>query len=159
MGQCSKLPPSYSDLPDASSPNLHRSHPTHKENEAIWKSTSDSWKDALTVSQYLEESAYLMTVPLAKNHRMTRWVLVDKNLPPDQRPLLASCETFRKQSLVSDSERNLSETITRGIASVYCDPVYRGRGYASASLGCLQWYGKGNENEIDWLHNEKYAWC
>lgn len=135
MGQYfSRLFPSYSNLPDATSPGLHLSHPTDNENEAIWKSTSGAWRDALTVSQYMEESVYLMTVPLARNHGMTQWILVDKNLPPDQRPLLASCETFRKRSLINDVKGNLTETITHGIASVYCNPAYRGRGYASRML-------------------------
>ena len=132
MGQYfSRLLPSSPGLPESSSPDLHLSHPTDNENKSIWNSTSTSWKDALTIPQYLEEAAYLMTVPLAKNQAMTQWILVDKRLPPDQRPLLASCETFRKRSLVSDPEGNVSESITHGIASVYCDPAYRGRGYAS----------------------------
>lgn len=36
---------------------------------------------------------------------------------------------------------------------------YRSVKRTETSLGCLQWYGKGKEDEIDWLHNEKYAWC
>lgn len=118
-------------LPDAGSPDLHLSHPTDLENISIWKLSSNAWKDALSIPQYLEESAYLMTVPLAKDGGMTQWVLVDKTLRPNQRPLLASCETFRKRSLVSDAKGNITETVTHGIASVYCDPRYRGRGYAS----------------------------
>lgn len=118
-------------LPNATSNDLHLSHPTDEENTWIWELTSKKWKEALTPSSYLEASAYLMTVPRANDGGMTQWVLVDKNLPPGQRPLLASCETFRMRSLVSDAEGNVSETITHGIASVYCDPKYRGRGYAS----------------------------
>ncbi|OJD18687.1 hypothetical protein AJ78_01302 [Emergomyces pasteurianus Ep9510] len=118
-------------LPDALSPSLHLDHPTDAENTAIWRLTSGEWKDALPVDIYLEESLYLMTVPLAKDGGMTQWVLVDENLPLDQRPLLASCETFRKRSWVSDKHGNVSHHITHGVASVYCDPRYRGRGYAS----------------------------
>ncbi|EEH07038.1 conserved hypothetical protein [Histoplasma capsulatum G186AR] len=98
---------------------------------AIWTLTSNSWKDALPADIYLEESLHLMTVPLAKDGGMTQWVLVDKNLPRERRPLLASCETFRKRSWVSDKYGNVAEFITHGVASVYCDPRYRGRGYAS----------------------------
>ncbi|KAK2763219.1 hypothetical protein FQN54_009855 [Arachnomyces sp. PD_36] len=118
-------------LPDALSPTLQLDHPTDAENLAIWKLTSDAWKDALPVDIYLEESAYLMTVPLAKDGGMTQWVLVDETSPPLQRPVLASCETFRKRSWISDKDGNVTETITHGVASVYCDPRYRGRGYAS----------------------------
>ena len=124
-------------LPDSSSPKLHLSHPTDEENVSIWMLTSNSWKGALTIPQYLEESSYLTTVPLAKDGGMTQWVLVDKTLPPNQRQLLASCETFRKRSLISDPSGNVTETITHGVASVYCDPKYRRRGYASRLLNDL----------------------
>ncbi|OAX83302.1 hypothetical protein ACJ72_02335 [Emergomyces africanus] len=124
-------------LPDGLSPALHLDHPTDAENTAIWTLTSNEWKDALPVDIYLEESPYLMTVPLAKDGGMTQWVLVDKNLPQDERPLLASCETFRKRSWVSDKQGNVSQHITHGVASVYCDPRYRGRGYASRLMNEL----------------------
>jgi len=119
------------ELQDSSSPELHLTHPEPEENVAIWTLTSNAWKDALTIPLYLEESSYLMTVPLAKDGGMSQWVLVDRNLPPNQRPLLASCESFRKRSLISDTHGNVTEGITHGVASVYCDPKYRGRGYAA----------------------------
>ncbi|KAH8700370.1 hypothetical protein BGW36DRAFT_395482 [Talaromyces proteolyticus] len=121
-------------LLDSNSPALHLTHPTDAENLSIWNLTASSWKDALPESVYLKESSYLMTVPLAKDGGMTQWILVDKNLPPNQRALLASCETFRKRSwIITDEEgvSNLTEMVTHGVASVYCDSKYRGRGYAS----------------------------
>lgn len=75
-----------------------------------------------------------MTVPLARQGGMTQWVLVDKNLYRDQRQILASCESFRKRSLTSDSEGRVLDGITHGIASVYVVPEHRGRGYASRLL-------------------------
>lgn len=28
------------------------------------------------------------------------------------------------------------------------------------SLGCLRWYGSsGGEDSVEWVYNEKYAWC
>lgn len=121
----------YSALPNARSPSLHLAHPTDLENLAIWELTADAWKDALSVDMYVQEAAYLMTVPLARNGGMTQWVLVDKNLPPDQRPLLASCETFLKRSWISDTDGNVTEAITHGVASVFTDTRLRGQGYAS----------------------------
>ena len=118
-------------LPDADSLDLHLSHPTAAECQAIWKLSSHAWKDALSLPQYLEESAYMTTVPLAKDGGMTNWILTDKNLPPDLRPILCSCETFRKRAFVSDRDGNLSEKIVHGVASVFCDPGYRQRGYGS----------------------------
>lgn len=62
---------------------------------------------------------------------MTSWILTDKNLPPDQRPILCSCETFRKRAFVSARDGNLSEKTIHGVASVFCDPTLRLRGYGS----------------------------
>ncbi|GIJ99563.1 hypothetical protein Aspvir_001697 [Aspergillus viridinutans] len=121
-------------LPDSTSPDLHLSHPTDEENLRIWKLTSNEWKDALTIPQYLEESAYLMAIPLARNKGMTQWILVDRTLAPNQRPILASCETFRKLSLLSYPMKHSQLVVVHGIASVYCNPDYRGRGYASRLL-------------------------
>ncbi|KAI0378631.1 hypothetical protein F5Y04DRAFT_148464 [Hypomontagnella monticulosa] len=125
---------SIDDLPDSNSPNLGLDHPTPNECAKIWTNTSASWKDALTVTAYLTESQYLTTVPLAKNGGMTTWILVDKGLRPDERPILCSCESFRKRSLTSDAEGMVEETIIHGIASVFCPPEYRGRGYAARHM-------------------------
>ena len=122
---------SLADLPDARSPDLHLSHPTAGECQTVWRLSSLAWTDALSLPQYLEESAYLTTVPLAKDGAMTNWILTDKNLPPDQRPILCSCETFRKRAFIRASNGNLSEKIIHDVASVFCDPVLRRRGYNS----------------------------
>jgi GNAT superfamily N-acetyltransferase len=121
-------------LPDSTSPELRLSHPTDEENRRIWQLTSNEWKDALTIPQYMEESAYLMTIPLADNKGMTQWILVDRSLAPNQRQILASCETFRKLSLISYPMKPSQLVVVHGIASVYCNPDYRGRGYASRLL-------------------------
>ena len=118
-------------LPHAQSPDLRLSHPTAGEFLSIWKLSWLEWGDALSLPLYLEESAYLTSIPLAKDGGMTLWILVDKNLPPDQRPILCSCETFRKRSLIGDTEGNVTEMTIHSVASVFCNPTYRGRGYAS----------------------------
>lgn len=121
-------------LPDSNSPDLYLSHPTPDECVKIWTNTSASWKDSLTVPIYLKESLYLTTVPLAKDGGMSTWILVDKNLPPNERPILCSCESFRKQALTSDAAGDVSDTIVHGIASVFCPPAYRRRGYAARMM-------------------------
>jgi GNAT superfamily N-acetyltransferase len=118
----------------AQSPDLHLDHPTAGECVSIWKLNSSEWKDALSLPLYLEEWAYMMSTPLVKDGGMTVWILVDKNLPPDRRPILCSCETFRKRSLVGDSRGSVTETIIHGVASVFCNPAYRGRGYGSRMM-------------------------
>lgn len=124
-------------LVSGKSSELHLAHPTARECLAIWKFTSNEWKDALSPSQYLEESAYLLTIPLATDGGMTLWILVDKNLPPDQRPILCSCETFCKRSMISDAKGIFTETITHGVASLFCHPAYRRRGYGSRMMNEL----------------------
>lgn len=83
---------------------------------------------------YLERERYLMTVPLSKDGGMTHWILVNKNLPPNERPILGSCESVRKRALISDKHGNVSEGISHGIGSVFSNPAYRGRGYASRMM-------------------------
>lgn len=125
---------STTELPDPNSSNLNLSHPTQYECVKIWTSTSDCWKDSLSLPVYLSESKFLMTVPLAKDGGMNNWILVDKDLAPNQRPILCSCESFRKRSLTSDADGNIEENIVHGIASVFCAPEYRGRGYAARHM-------------------------
>ncbi|KAL9029779.1 MAG: hypothetical protein Q9196_002021 [Gyalolechia fulgens] len=118
-------------LPDAWSSDLHLSHPTARECQIVWTLSSQAWADALSLPQYLEESAYLTTVPLARYGAMTNWILTDKTLPPDQRPIICSCETFRKRAFISDVDGSLAENIIHGVASVFCNPDLRRRGYGS----------------------------
>jgi hypothetical protein len=91
--------------------------------------TATSWKDALPHQEYLDESLFMLTVPLAKNGGMTSWILVDQNAPPGQRQIFSSCESFRKRALRSDEEGTIAEGIIHGIASVFCPEKYRGHGY------------------------------
>ncbi|KAK8057689.1 hypothetical protein PG996_011626 [Apiospora saccharicola] len=119
-------------LPLADAPDLHLSpHPTPEECTEVWSATASSWKDSLTLPEYLEEAQYLTTVPLARNGGRTMWILMDKELPPGQRQVLCSCESFRKRALISDAKGIVKEGIVHGIASVFCPPKYRGRGYGT----------------------------
>ena len=65
---------------------------------------------------------------------MTTWILVEKNLPQEQRRILCSCESFLKHSLMSDNDGNVEEVIVHGIASVFCPLEYRRRGYAARHM-------------------------
>jgi len=57
-------------------------------------------------------------------------IFVNKSLPLNQRPILCSCETFRKRLLTSDFQGQITENFVHGIASVSASPNYRHRGYA-----------------------------
>lgn len=129
--------PSLQVLPDSKSSTLCLRHPTPDECIKIWTSTSTAWRDSLTLPVYLAESKYLATIPLARDGGMTSWILVDGTLPPNQRHILSSCENFRKRSLASDAEGNVSEGLIHGIASVFCAPEYRRRGYPARHMAEL----------------------
>ncbi|KUJ06157.1 uncharacterized protein LY89DRAFT_703087 [Mollisia scopiformis] len=96
-------------IPGSNSLELCLSHSIAGECVTIWTNTLASWKDSLNISTYLKESLFLTTVLLAKEGGMTTWVL---------------------RALTSDRAGNVSDTIVHGIASVFCCPDYRGRGYA-----------------------------
>ncbi|VUC23610.1 unnamed protein product [Clonostachys rosea] len=123
-----------SQLPESSSTTLHLCHPTPDECVTIWTDISALWKDSLTLPVFILESIFLSTVPLAKDSGMTQWILVDKDQPPNNRHILASCESFRKRSLQSDQDGNVKEAIIHGIASVFCAPQFRRRGYAGRHM-------------------------
>ncbi|KAK7938050.1 uncharacterized protein PG986_014918 [Apiospora aurea] len=110
---------------------LRKSAPTPEECAQIWSATAASWKDSLTLPEYLAEAQYLATVPLARDGGMTRWIFVNKKLPPGQRQAFCSCEAFQKRALFSDERGNVEECIVYGVASVFCPPEYRGRGYGT----------------------------
>ncbi|KXH52101.1 hypothetical protein CNYM01_00432 [Colletotrichum nymphaeae SA-01] len=134
-------------IASSSSPDLYLDHPTPEECIRIWTITADEWKDSLTLPLYILESVYLTTVPLARDGGMTTWVLVDKTLPPNERDVFCSCETFRKRCLVSDSMGNTTERIVHGVASVFCPVKFRGRGYAACHMKKLATVLRGWQSE------------
>lgn len=157
-------------LPDPHSPHLTISHPTSDELITISTNTSVEWKDSLTLPVFLKESSFLATVPLAKDGGLTTWILVDNALPPGQRQILSSCESFRKRSLTSDEEGNVHENIIHGIASVFCAPEYRGRGYPQRMMrelakelvtwqtGCTRCIGSILYSDIGKSYYAKLGW-
>lgn len=120
--------------PGSNSTTLHLCHPTPDECVTIWTDISALWKDSLTLPVFLRESSFLATVPLARYGGMTQWILVDKYQPPNHRRILTSCESFRKRCLQSDQDGNTKEAVIHGIASVFCAPQYRRRGYAGRHM-------------------------
>jgi GNAT superfamily N-acetyltransferase len=123
-------------LPDANSSSLHLAHPTPEEKAATWKLNSAAWGRALSLESYIKREEHMMNAPLAKNGGITYWVLVDKNVPPNERVILASCESIRKPALVG-KDGSVVEVVSHGIGSVFCNPAHRGRGYASRMMAEL----------------------
>lgn len=126
-----------SNLPESSSTTLKLVEATDA--EMIESSTlgSVSWRGPLDIDGYLRREAHLRNQTLTRNGGITYWVLVDSEAPPVAkgiRRILASCETIRKRALIAQSDGHFKEVISHGIGSVYCNPAYRGRGYAQRML-------------------------
>ncbi|KAH6659389.1 hypothetical protein BKA67DRAFT_12557 [Truncatella angustata] len=149
---------SKTELPDASSPELRLVFPTEDEKVRTWTLNHVEWGGALSLEDYLAREPFLATIPLAENGGMRYWILTDSSAAPGSRPVLASCETLRKKVLVTDPKTGeVREDIAYGIASVYTDPPYRGRRYASRMLQELgRVLGEGFE-ELDGQHAKPAA--
>jgi GNAT superfamily N-acetyltransferase len=141
-------------LPDSKSPDLHLTLATPEERLATWRLNFKSWGGALPLEGYIRREKHLMNTPLTRDGAMTHWVLVSKDEPPNDRAILGSCETIRKVALLSKNGQ-VTEVITYGIGSVFCDPKYRGHGYASRMMTELSqklrtWHtAAGNQDQTD----------
>ena len=100
---------------------------------------------------------------------MVAWILSDDK-PRNERPILASCETFYKRSWVNDAQGHLPDAILYGIASVFVNPEYRRHGYAGRLMNELnkqipKWhvgsnlsYGSTLYSEIGPVYYKKFGW-
>jgi hypothetical protein len=120
-------------FPDANSPDLILVHPTREEKLKTWELSYQNWGKAISKSDYIRREQYLATVPLTNEGGISYWCLVDKNAEPNNREIYATCETIRKRALLSNNGA-VSEAAVHAIGSVFCDPKYRGRRYASRML-------------------------
>ncbi|OBT39240.1 hypothetical protein VE00_09942 [Pseudogymnoascus sp. WSF 3629] len=122
-------------LPPATSPSLHLTHPTPSERRNTWLKSSTDWGAALPTPVYIERESHLCSASaLADAGGITHWILVDRSLPADARPVLATAESLRKRTLVATPEGVVREGVSHGIGSVFCYPEYRGHGYASRMM-------------------------
>ncbi|KAJ2904459.1 N-acetyltransferase-like protein [Zalerion maritima] len=124
--------------PPSGSTELYLTHPTEEEKKQIWASTHPLWGTALSREVYVKREAYLQTIPVAKTGGMSNWVLTTSPTPSENRLVLSSCESLRKRAFVSTTKEDgtveLKESTAHGIASVFNDPAFRGRGYASRMM-------------------------
>lgn len=121
------------ELPSSHSPNLVLLHPTQEEKIETWKLNGASWRGTMPICTYLRRETQLENQAFTKDGGITFWILVDSTLPPNERPILGSCESFRKRALVSRAG-SLEEVVSHGIGSVFCNPDYRRRGYAQRMM-------------------------
>ncbi len=118
------------------SPTLALVHPTEAEQAIQFNLNGAEWRGVLSLPAYLRREESLSQQALTKDGGITFWILVDTSLsnnPLDPnsgtRLPLASCETLRKRALVAQNGK-VQDVICHGIASVFCAPQLRKRGYA-----------------------------
>jgi GNAT superfamily N-acetyltransferase len=86
----------------------------------------DAWGGGLDPDQYLAREARLRSHPWSRR-ALTTWLLVDEGGAQ-----LASCETYRMESVLRGAGG-----ATYGVASVYTEPALRGRGHATRMMDLL----------------------
>ena len=119
-----------SGLPSSDSPTVALLHPTPEENLAATKVNGLSWRGPLSLEAYIRREKYLANQALTRDGGLTVWILVDTSETSTPRTILASCETLRKRALIRRQNGQVEETVAYGIASVFCNPEFRGKGYA-----------------------------
>jgi len=119
-------------LPPGDSPSLTLVPATPTERITVLKLNSAVWKGPLEVSAYIAREDHLKQQQLTGN-RLTCWILVDRAQEPNNRTILASCESFKKGAVVAYAGK-VEETATHGVGSVYCRPEFRGMGYAKRMM-------------------------
>lgn len=121
--------------PPSTSGSLALMHPTEAERRATWLLNGQSWRGALSIPAYLRREEFLGNQSLTRSGGLSSWVLVDNSSPPSTpRRILASCETIRRKALIAKPGRRVEEVVSHSIGSVFCDPKFRGRGFAGRMM-------------------------
>lgn len=129
--------PTASDLPRKDSPTIALVHPTPEEITRTWKLNGSSWRGRLSLEAYLRREEHLASQPFCRDEGMSFWILVDTASTGSSRAILASCESYRKRALVKTPGKDVQEVVSHSIGSVFCNPEYRGRGYARRMMNEL----------------------
>ncbi|THZ07259.1 hypothetical protein D6C80_05874 [Aureobasidium pullulans] len=118
-------------LPSSKGPDVELTQPTHEEAVHQTELNSIEWKGALSLDAYLRREDHLGKQELVRDGGLTSWALVTGD--GKSRVVLSSCETIRKKALVAQNGQ-IKEVICHGVASVFCPPEYRGKGYAGRMI-------------------------
>ncbi|KAK1065027.1 hypothetical protein LTR74_008303 [Friedmanniomyces endolithicus] len=121
------------DLPKHDSPHHHLVVATPEELLAQQNANSTEWRGTLSLEAYLRREEHLLDLPLTRNGGLTAWMLV--YAPPDleSRQVICGCESIRKRVLVAKGG-NVEDAVAHGVASVFCPPKFRGKGYAGRMI-------------------------
>ncbi|EEH06784.1 conserved hypothetical protein [Histoplasma capsulatum G186AR] len=123
-------------MPLSDSADLTLVVPTPAERIECLKANSREWKGVLDADQYVQRENHLMNQDMTKDGAMTLWILVDRHLPPDNRPILSSCESFSKRAWLAHDGK-VEQILAHGVGSVFSKPEFRRRGYAGRMISEL----------------------
>lgn len=126
------------ELPTSDSPDLRLVVGTAEECLAQAQANSTEWRGALSLPAYLRREDHLMQQVLTKDGGLTPWMLVHQpsGTSDADRRVICGCESIKKKALVAQ-DGNVKEVVAHGIASVFCPPHFRGRGYAGRMMADL----------------------
>jgi len=123
-------------LPSKDSADLHLVVATSEENLAQQNSNSTEWRGALSLEAYLRREDHLVNQALTKDGGLTAWMLVHQPQGTNERKVLCGCESIKKKALVARNGK-VTDVVAHGVASVFCPPEYRGKGYAGRMISEL----------------------
>jgi len=119
---------------------------------------SASWAGDLDVETYHARERTLASTTLTGNGGILSWVLVN---PADPDKILSSCETIKKDALISqplikqDSPSTVRAVAAHGVGSVFTPSDQRGNGYAGVMLRLLaETLKRGNPNGFNVLYSD-----
>ena len=126
------------ELPSSNSPTLSLVQASEDEKLATWKLNGKVWRGKLSLPTYLRREFHLANQAFTRDGGITYWILVDTaaahSSPSSPRTILGSCESIRKRALITKESGLVEEVISHGIGSVFCNPEYRGKGYAGRMM-------------------------
>ncbi|KAF2764973.1 hypothetical protein EJ03DRAFT_320245 [Teratosphaeria nubilosa] len=122
-----------SELPHKDSPEISLVPGRPEEIAAQTIANSEEWRGALSLEAYLRREEVLLAQDLTRDGGLTAWMLVYQPAQGGQRQVLCGCESIKKKALMAKGGK-VEDVITHGIASVFCPPRYRGRGYAGRMM-------------------------
>ena len=129
-------------LPSASSTSLVFAQATPEEQQYCWTLHHPSWGPQYTQEAYIARERHLLACDLVKDGGLTCWILTDPNCAdaagaPGSRPVLCTCETYRKRALVRGADGLVRDVTAYGIASVWTPKDLRKKGYANRMMSML----------------------
>jgi len=138
-------------IPDDISKRVIFSQATDEQLDTVWRLNAQVWASPLSVEAHMERERLLSEQALTKSGAWRTWVLT---LPDRGNEVVASCETFEKTILISNSD-GVRKKLGYGIASVFTNQEYRRKGMATLLLDRLKkWLDGEGEGVVSVLYSD-----